>query len=216
MSIVIAYATLQAISGYYNEIMTAIATVFLTLYHVGRTELGLAQLKKYRAWCAENLEFIRSARFPDDQAAIELDDEALDNSLLVNNSLLISDVPVEVDWPTRRLMPSSPGSLSVRWTGAFLCGHGEKWGSFSRATKLSLSSCVIWHTSEIVGSDGSFSLLCVRELRDKWYSAGTCSGAFDSSIVPFTPYSSCRPDVSDTEHPPGSRVRTERDCYVSS
>lgn len=117
-------------------------------------------------------------------------------------------------------MVSCPGSLSVRWTGAFLCGHGDKRGSFSGETKLSLSSRVIWYlshtTAEIVGTDGGLSLLCVRELWDQWYRTGICSGAFDSSIVPFTPNSSCRPDVSDTEHAPGSRVRTQRDCYVSS
>lgn len=54
--IVIAYFYNQArFSGDYKEMMTAIAAVLVSIYHLARTVWGLVQLYWFRKWCARSM-----------------------------------------------------------------------------------------------------------------------------------------------------------------
>lgn len=113
---VIWYAVVQARSGDYKEMMTAIITVMLKICHIARTVWGLVQLREYISWCRHTLASIFSASpkdpfelsthpfqlngedldFQDSYSFFHLDSDLTMNSDIVDNEFTARYVSVSV------------------------------------------------------------------------------------------------------------------------
>lgn len=152
-------------------------------------------LRTFAESCSDPVRYIHDVCFSTDRGSASAEDELTERRLLMNDSLFDedfsrSDIPVF-------LKLASPTLCSVRWSSAFLCALGDKWGleSFSPSTEVSMTSLTIWYlsrsTSSVVGSGENGSLLSVRQFWDEWHDKGVNFGAFRSIIAPFTPKSVC-------------------------
>ena len=98
MMVVIVYAYFQGTSGDYKEMMTAVAAIVVTIYHLTRTVWGLVQLHAFRSWCTRAMKCANIvAGFP------ELDkDETVElvkvNNEVIDNEFTGRDVSVKLDF----------------------------------------------------------------------------------------------------------------------
>lgn len=89
---------MQAYSGDYKEMMTAVAAVILTMYHIARTLGGLFQLSVFRTWCAHALDCIATVSGKLTWAQEELDSKLKVSNEIVDNEFTDRDVSVKFDF----------------------------------------------------------------------------------------------------------------------
>lgn len=170
MFFVVAYAMLQALSGDYKEMMTAVIAVMLSLYHIARTAWGLAQLREYVRWCEYTLQCIKASSpksgwvqlenetTTDDEAEeepVNLDTKLMVNSDIVDNEFIGRDVSISLSsWRDWSLKIADPMVSTVRWAAAFQCSLGHEWKT-SYAEPLSANLQILLHDSLLYCEDES-------------------------------------------------------------
>ena len=132
----IAYARIQAQEGDFKEVFKAVVVLMVLCYQIRRTVLILVQLGEYQKWCKRALSSIRAFRKALDGGGSDDEDDSgteLETALMVNREIVgakldDNDVHNFNSTSNGRNDLINPNLCSVRWTSAFLCCFGHKWG----------------------------------------------------------------------------------------
>lgn len=191
MIFVVSYAVIQGIAGDFQEMMTAISAILLTLYHMARSVWGMLQVNAYKEWCTHTLQCMLSAigkSFDGDNYEPNLDDDLMLNDEIADNEFTGRDVSVKlrVRWfdkfsfdakhltfpklslPRFHLSLLNPELCTVRWAGAFLCAFGDVWDiDHTMTMPMELIRYLCRCTLPVPGTRSKLTHHSIRQMREE-------------------------------------------------